>query len=367
MKRVILHLIPTLEGGGAERQLSMLACEQARRGAEVHVGVRRGGGIYEESLRMNGVELHILGDYRGINPFLLARINTLIQKIKPEVIQTWLPQMDIAGGLVALWNLVPWIVSERSAALAYQHQWLSSHIRGCIVRYANAIVANSSNGAAYWHKMLATDGNIFMVANAVDVESIRSAAAGVNKHINSRDSKNEFLVVGRLAPEKALEIIIESVCLVPEIYNIHVLIIGEGPLRQDIEIKIRQSGLGNRISLLPYQSSWWGLLQNTTALISMSRFEGHPNVVIETMAAKCPLIVSDISAHREFLDEESAILVQPDNPVSLSEAIVSLLSEPMAARQRAERAYLHVSGLTVQSAADAYESVYDKALIRMGT
>jgi len=44
---ILLHIIPTLEGGGAERQLCMLAAEQARRGYSVHLAVRRTG-VYED-------------------------------------------------------------------------------------------------------------------------------------------------------------------------------------------------------------------------------------------------------------------------------------------------------------------------------
>jgi len=69
----ILHAIPTLGGGGAERQLCMLASEQARRGACVHVAIRRGG-VHEPVLKKCGVHIHELGDARSINPRLLLAL-----------------------------------------------------------------------------------------------------------------------------------------------------------------------------------------------------------------------------------------------------------------------------------------------------
>jgi glycosyltransferase involved in cell wall biosynthesis len=118
--------------------------------------------------------------------------------------------------------------------------------------------------------------------------------------------------------------------------------------------------------MAPFQRDWWGLLKYASALVSMSRYEGQPNVVLEAMGARCPLVVSDIPAHREFLDEESAILVTPDNPALLAEAIISLLSDPVSAKRRAERAFRYVDGLTIQVAADAYDSVYEKIIRRAG-
>lgn len=337
----------------------MLAAEQFRRGWSVHVGIRQGGG-HLETLQTSGVIVHLLGDHRGINPLLLVSINALIKRTKPDVVQTWLPQMDIVGGLASLWNSVPWVVSERASRLAYQGMRLRTWARCRLARYANAVVANSSNGVAYWREKLPPDARVFQVANAVDVAAIRNAVSVRLAHSNG-DMPN-ILVVGRLAPEKAVDIIIQAIRFVPVEYNIRVLIIGEGSLREEIGINIGENGLDDRIFLLPYRSDWWGMLKDACALVSMSRFEGQPNVVLETMAAGCPLIVSDIPAHREFLDEDSAILVPVDNPSELAEAIVSLLGAPESARQRAERASSCVDGMTIQMAADAYESVYEKIL-----
>lgn len=358
----ILHLIPTLEGGGAERQLSMLAAEQSKRGWSVHVGVRRGG-VYEATLRGSGVVVHFLGDHRGINPLLFARINTLIKQIKPDVVHTWLPQMDVVGGIAALWNSVPWILSERTSQLAFKPFGLLTGIRQLLARYSNAVIANSAGGAAYWLGKLGQAASITRIGNAIDIDAIRRVSSGMEEP--DKYSKPQLLVVGRLAPEKAVEIVVQAVRLVPADNDFHVSIIGDGPLRQEIEAMIKVAGLDGRISLIAFRPDWWGLLKGARALVSMSRYEGHPNVLLETMAAECPLIVSDIPAHREFLDEKSAILVPTDNPVVLAEAIISVLSDPVAARQRAQCASGIVGNMTIQAAADAYERVYQKALSGM--
>ncbi len=355
----ILHLIPTLEGGGAERQLSMLAAEQSRRGWCVHVGIRRGG-VFEKSLCDSGVIVHFLGDHKGINSKLLVRINALIKQIKPDVVQTWLPQMDIVGGIAILWNGLPWVVSERASKLAYQSSRLYSWIRVSLVRYATAIVANSSNGAAYWRGVLPMDALVFQVANAVDVAAIRNAANVNIESSNSRLCEKYMLVVGRLAPEKAVDTVIKAVRLMPLTLSVSVLIIGEGPLREEIETSIIDAGIDERVSLSPYRQDWWGLLKSASALVSMSRIEGQPNVVLEAMAAGCPLIVSDIPEHREILSDDSAIFVPVDDSAELAASIKNLLSDPDAARKRAEQARSYVDGLTIQLAADAYESVYTK-------
>lgn len=336
----------------------MLAAEQSKRGWCVHVGIRQGG-CYLERLQASGVKVHLLGDHRGINPVLLISINALIKQTKPDLVQTWLPQMDIVGGISALWHSVPWIVSERSSKLAYQGLSLRVMMRDFCARYANTVVANSFNGVTYWQEMMPPEASICQIANAVDVEAIRNAEPV--RFVSNSDGPY-FLVVGRLAPEKAIDVIIQAVRLIPEEHNIRAVIIGSGPLYDEIEASIREAGLGNRIVLLPYRTDWWGMLKNASAIVSMSRFEGHPNVVLEAMAARCPLIVSEIPGHLEFLDEDSAILVPTDSPTDLAEAMVSLLTAPASARRRAMCAARRVYGMTIHGTADAYERVYEKVL-----
>jgi len=98
----ILHCIPVLDhGGGAERHLSYLAFEQAKRGQEVHVAFSRGG-AYEERLRSAGVALHDVGGRGNYDPRIFIKLLRLVVALRPDVVQTMLPQMDILGGAAAL-------------------------------------------------------------------------------------------------------------------------------------------------------------------------------------------------------------------------------------------------------------------------
>jgi glycosyltransferase involved in cell wall biosynthesis len=359
--RKILHLIPTLEGGGAERQLSMLASEQAQRGHDVHICARRGG-AFAAAPRACGVTIHLLGEHRGsLNVFLWLKIFGMIKRVMPDIVQTWLTQMDITGGSAALWNSVPWIVSERTSRGAFSRQELSWSVRSWLVRYADAIVANSEDGASYWREKLATDSRVFRIRNAVDVDAVRSSFSPFFRESRFNDKKL-VLVVGGFRPEKAHEIVVQALRLVPDRYPVHVFMIGEGALQHEIEAMVSAAELSDRCSLIPFMSDWWGLLGDASVLVNVSRFEGHPNVVLEAIAGGCPLIVSDIPAHREFLDEGTAVLVLPDDPAALANAIVSVLSKPEEARQRAERATAIVEVLRVSTAADAYASLYESII-----
>src|SRR6267154_3450057 len=123
----------------------------------------------------------------------------------PDIVQTWLPQMDVIGGSAALWNSVPWIVSERCNQDAYSRLSLSLSVRSRLVRYADAIVANSEGGASFWRERVGADLRVVRVGNAVDIDAIRSSSSSFFRETRFND-KNLVLVVGRFHAQKAHEI-----------------------------------------------------------------------------------------------------------------------------------------------------------------
>jgi glycosyltransferase involved in cell wall biosynthesis len=112
--------------------------------------------------------------------------------------------------------------------------------------------------------------------------------------------------------------------------------------------------------------SIWGALKSAQMFVSLSRYEGHPNVVLEAMACGCPLIVSDIPSHREFLDKTTAILVERyEDPEALADAVLGVMAggEAATARSLAASARLDL-GYNVAIVSGKYEAVYEAIVAR---
>jgi glycosyltransferase involved in cell wall biosynthesis len=361
---IVLHIVPTLGGGGAERQLCMLAIEQVRRGHSVHVAMRRTGS-YEGEMRQGGVRIHNLVDLRSVDPRVLLGIIWLVRTIRPAIIQTWLPQMDFLGGIAAFLTGTRWIVSERTSAKYYTEIPVFARLRLLLGQSASAIVANSSGGEQYWRTSGRPELKLATIPNALDIAGIREAGLGMTRGANEAAL---LLVVGRFSSEKALEIIVRAINELSQRQTspIDVLMMGEGSERGNIVREIEAASLQDRIKLLPYQSDWWKWLSVADGLISMSRYEGNPNVVLEAMAGGCPVVLSDIPAHREIADVSSALFVPVDDVNALAAAIDHLVADKRGASQRAGRASERVASMTVTTMADAYDAVYNEALSGQG-
>jgi hypothetical protein len=119
-----------------------------RRGVEVHIACLRGGVNFERA-KKSGAVVHELGFASNYDPRILWWLRRIIRDYRPDVIQTWIPQMDVLGGLASMFTGVSFVLSERSCSLAYGGGW-KEDLRRLVARRAAAIVANSENGRKYW-------------------------------------------------------------------------------------------------------------------------------------------------------------------------------------------------------------------------
>jgi glycosyltransferase involved in cell wall biosynthesis len=104
-------------------------------------------------------------------------------------------------------------------------------------------------------------------------------------------------------------------------------------------------------------------MKTVRVLVSTSVFEGQPNAVLEAMACGCPLVVSDIAAHREFLDDETAAIV-PLAREPFVAALREVLCRPERTASRAMAARRAVAELSLTRAVEAHRAVYREVVWR---
>jgi glycosyltransferase involved in cell wall biosynthesis len=166
------------------------------------------------------------------------------------------------------------------------------------------------------------------------------------------------LYAGRMDSGKNVEGVITALAHIAHEMPFTAVVCGDGPHRRRLERMALELGIAHRVVFTGYVDNLWDLMKRADALISLSRFEGCPNVVLEAMACGCPLIVSDIPAHREILDERSALFVDPKDPDEAASAIRATLFSGDAARGRACAAHARVAGRPIEETARLYEQLY---------
>ena len=343
-------------GGGAERQLAYLATELVAFGWDVHVALVSGGPNLDR-LQRSGATIHWLPAASNYDPRLLWNVTRLIDRVAPDLVQVWMLQMEVIGAIGSTIRGVPLIWSERCSEDAYPDT-VKHRIRQRAARQAVAVVANSADGCRYWTPRLDPGVPRHAIPNALPLDEIRTTEPVPEAESDLAGSEALILFAGRLTEQKNPETLLQALARVLQTPGRQAVIAGEGPLAETLRTQASDYGLSGRIRFPGYLTNLWAWMKRATVFVSPSFFEGHPNTVLEAAASRCPLVISDITAHREFLDDQSAVFVNPHAPDALASAIEEVLGARDRARERADHAARIVARWSTEQTARRYEAVY---------
>lgn len=355
----VLHVIPTLGGGGAERQIVLLARELSRLKVDAHIAYMNDGPNSDRA-RESGACIHRLKVRGNHSPRALFGLLDLInRRIRPTVVQTWLLHADVFGGLAAKLTRVPWVLSERASHLAYLDGWKNA-IRRNLGRHAETIVANSEAGLRYWRDV-GYRGTGVVIRNIIEGADQPSPTNESSQTSGAVDTE-AVLVVGRLAEQKnpaAVLEVLERVFLVRA--NAQAYFLGVGPLENRLKEHVAASStLRGRVHFLGFVQEVEPWFRSARVCFSLSRFEGTPNAVLEAMRYGCPLVVSDIPEHLELLDSTSAWIAPLNDLGGAAALLTAALSDPVEARRRSVCASARLSRFNANSIAHQYVELYSQ-------
>ena len=355
---IILHLIPTLSGGGAERQLCYLASKLEDLGNEIHICYLNEG---IEKPNLKGIILHPIKTRSNYSPYILWQLILIVRKTKPDIIHTWITQMDILGGILAFFFKIPTVIREPTSSLYYTNNW-KNKLRISLGAKAKIIVSNSLGGDEYWKQRLPSSKRA-IVRNGLPIEMIEKIGASLP--IGLSNLTDPFvLYVGRLIESKSLNILLSAVALVKKKQDIKLVLCGVGNQKDELQELAERLNIVKDIYFAGYLMSEeiFALMKKASVFISLSDYEGCPNTVIEAMACGCPIIVSKIAAHLEILDDTTALFVENKDVNRIAEAMEDIFNNQEEANKRVNIAKNRTKEWSISEMAKKYESIYRSIL-----
>jgi glycosyltransferase involved in cell wall biosynthesis len=217
-----------MAGGGAERQLTYLAAEFVRMGCDVHVAVVQGGPNLPR-LEATGAMIHRLHSAGNYDPQILYKLLATIRRVKPDVVQCWLLQMEVMGGFASFLSGTPWVFSERASEEAYPSS-LKMWLRVKVARLASAIVSNSQTGDRYWAQRSSEGVKRCVIPNCLPFDDIAAAPQATADETGVAPGEPIVLIAGRMERQKNFETVVRG-----SLWPI-------GPFRQFFVAKARCAG-----------------------------------------------------------------------------------------------------------------------------
>jgi glycosyltransferase involved in cell wall biosynthesis len=166
--------------------------------------------------------------------------------------------------------------------------------------------------------------------------------------------------VGRLVPQKAHLRLLDAAAIVhDELQDARFLIVGDGPLRSQLEQAARGRGLGDVVTFTGVRPDARAIIARSDVLAFSSDWEGLPLAALEALAAGVPVVSTDVAGARDALGTGAGIVVPRDH-AAIAGAIVELLRDP-ARRQRmaAEGRRLYEERFTTERMIESYLALYD--------
>ena len=153
---------------------------------------------------------------------------------------------------------------------------------------------------------------IFTIGNPIEPSYIQKLSRAYTNPLDN--SVYNFLAVGSLTHQKGFDLLILAMAIVAEHHpDVHLSIIGEGILRDELQRLIQENNLDQHVTLIGYMENPYPYFLHADRFILSSRYEGLPNVVLESLALGTKVIALDNpGCLRDIITEETqGILVKP--------------------------------------------------------
>ena len=312
----VLLLATHFVKGGAERQMALLADGISATGmSATHLGLANqevpyvGAGPVRRSA---GVE-----SFRSFS--MLSRFWKHCRDVKPTAVVSCIAVCNV---LALLWKKthpkVIWIMRESNTFDGRNDTPRLSPARW-VGRYADVVVSNNAGGYRYWSER--RKKKTVHIENILDVEVVESKSAEF-----SVNSPPYFLCVGRLERQKNFKVAIDAFARVVQNHpNVMLVFVGDGKDSARLKQIVHDRGIEKNVRFMGYQANPYPWMKRAIGVVLPSIFEGLPNVAMESLALRTPLLLSDISAHRDAFCDSVAFFSPVNDPNKLGASMVKLV------------------------------------------
>lgn len=354
-------VIPTMDRGGAEKQVCLLAENLPRGEFEVRVFLLTRDGPRSERLRAAGVAVDVIGKRFRADPTALLRLHHALKQFQPAIVHTWLFAANSFGRVAARLAGTPHLIaSERCVDLwkTPAHFWLDRRLARC----TDAITTNSTGVRDFYAAHGVDPERFHIIPNAA--EPARAAAVSkeeVYRRLKVAADRRLILAVGRLWPQKRYRDLIWAGELLATLReDTTLVIIGDGPQRGEL---MRHRDAVTR----PEHVRFAGAREDVTELLPRadvfwigSEYEGQSNAVIEAMQAGVPVVASDIPGNRDLVrPDQTGVLVELGDSAAFAGETHRLLETPELASRLAEAARRRIeTEFTVEAMVAGHADLY---------
>jgi glycosyltransferase involved in cell wall biosynthesis len=337
----VLHVITTLDRGGAENHLADLIRHQRDCGMEVTLAFLRGQGSLGSAVHLLGVKVHplVLRFYGDPRP--LVRLRRLIKLGAFDLIHAHLPPGELYARLALLGvgaRRVPMLITKHNDERFYDGPGQRVMCRW-VARRASAVIAISDAVRRYMAGEGIDPEKLRTIHYGIDATSFVEARDGHGMAVRRRwDVAPDELVIGfagRFVPQKSIDTLLRGFALFvkEKTARVRLALVGQGPLEPSLRRLANELAIANKIIWAGFHDDMRGVMRAFDIFAITSVHEGFGLVLLEAMASARPVVATRAGGIPEILDDgETGLLAPPLDAQAVSAALEKMTDPALRAR-----------------------------------
>lgn len=344
----VCHLASGDLWAGAEVQVanvcrSLLEAEAV----EVSAIVLNHGRLADE-LRCSGVEVTVIDE--GKLPWweTLWQLERQFQECPIDILHTHRYKENILGSLAAKRVAVSHVVRTVHGTTEIYSGWkrvktkVYKALDTVVCRRFVSVIIGVSAEISDSLKLTFPGKTIHHIPNCIDHLRLIPTTEREEKRVKLGLKSSEFVIgtIGRLTPVKGTEYLIRAVAeIIKRREEVRFLVVGDGPLRIELEALVRSMGLEKEVIFLGWRDDTVDIINALDLFVLPSLHEGMPTVLIEAMTLGIPIVASAIGGIPELIrDGWNGLLVDARNPSALAGQCLSMITDASLASRLASNA-----------------------------
>lgn len=325
-----LEIFLTITGlgmGGAENQVVNLADKFAAKGHQVTIAYMLQPALVQP--KNPNVKLVWLGGNKSLIGVLKALVSLvrLIKRTMPDVVHSHMYHANMLSRAARIFVRTPRLIctshsNNEGGKLRMLSYRLTNWLADTFTNVSDdAVKAFEEKGAVTKNKMRS-------VANGIDTDFFQFSLEA-RQQLRAElalERKTVFIAIGRFHEAKDYPNLLSAFAeVIKKDSNTHLLIVGDGDLRADVENKIELLALQGKVTLLGIRRDIPQLLSAADVYVMSSAWEGLPLVIGEAMAVEKLIVATDCGGTRQFIGD-AGLLVPPKDSLALAEAMEKTLT-----------------------------------------
>jgi L-malate glycosyltransferase len=356
----VFLMTDSLETGGSERQFSALARSLNPDAFSVHLGCIQKRGAFLDGL--GDIQEFPLGHslYGLPSVRMRYRLSRHLRLCKIALAHAFDFYTNLTVVPAARLARVPVVIgSQRQLGDLLTRAKARAQLE--LLRCCDAVVCNSQAAAERLIRRGLTDTRVVVIPNGVPAEVFVEAAPALPR-------RPGLLRVGMIArmnsPAKNHRLVIHSAArLRARLPGVEFVLIGDGPLRPELEREAESLGLRDRVRFLGERRDIPAILASLDLSVLPSTSESLSNSILESMAAGVPTVASDVGGNPELVTEQRGILVPVNDEEALAAAMERLLTSDELRKQFGKNAkQFAAENFTMEQMRKRHEELYSELL-----